>query len=485
MGRPKRLRPVSVAITQSEYDGLWHGYKTVGQKPNGKADVAHRTGRTREECEAKIRDIEDKMAAGAVVRTGRKPTVEAWFTTWLTDIAPNQPGGGSRRKPLAPLTLQDYWSRCHNWVFPHLGGLRLDQLDTDDLDRLYAAMYAAGKASAHVLKTHAMIRRGLSVAMQRRKVAQNVAAMIDNPGAPTRKRGRALSDDQAKTVLEVIDRRPDALRWKVGLAIGPRQGEVLAIRWAYLDLDEDGTVDTAWQIQRRKWRHGCPDAHACGAAPHKKRPDGAHKLKPCPKANRPGAARTCPDHIRPCPPPCPPRCEEHASTCPDRKGGGLVFCRPKTYQDDDAAHIVSLPWSLVEDLKEHRKTQVAARLHAGSLWEANDLVFCQPPNGRPLDPRADYENWQDILAEAGLERAGTHAIRRTAATLMLEYGEDLAVVQEALGHSDIRTTRGYTRVTKGLTRRAANSMDEHLFGGGKATDLATERRRRRQAASGE
>ncbi|MDT5028853.1 MAG: Phage integrase family, partial [Micromonosporaceae bacterium] len=77
-----------------------------------------------------------------------------------------------------------------------------------------------------------------------------------------------------------------------------------------------------------------------------------------------------------------------------------------------------------------------------------------------------------------------HVIRHTAATLMREFGEDLAVVQEALGHSDIRTTRGYQKVRVGLTRRVADKMDKGLFGA-TTTDLATARRRRRKAASGD
>lgn len=480
MPRPRNKRPVSVAITQSDYDGLFHGYLTVGRKPNGKPDRAHRSGRTYEECADKIRELEDELAAGQVVKTGRKPTVELWFRTWLTDIAPHQPGGGSRRKPLAPRTLADYWGRCEKWVFPHLGAIRLDLLEGDDLDRLYGVMYRSASRTgaplspAHILKTHAMIRRGLALALQRGKVARNVAAMIDNPGAPSTAKRKALSEKQAHTVLDIIDGRDDALRWRLGLTIGPRQGETLAIRWSYVDLDE-GTVDTAWQIQRRTWQHGCTDAYACAAAPRKHRPAGYHKLQPCPTP--------CTQHTRPCPPPCAKSCDDHAMHCPDRRGGGLVFCRPKTYAGDDApAHIVSLPPSLVADLRAHRKAQAAARLYAGSLWEDHDLVFCQS-NGRPIDPRADYERWRDILRAAGLVDAGTHVMRHTAATLMLEYGEELAVVQEVLGHSDPRTTRIYMQVSKGLTRRAATTMDRRLLGrGGRATDQATGRKRPGQAA---
>jgi hypothetical protein len=57
-----------------------------------------------------------------------------------------------------------------------------------------------------------------------------------------------------------------------------------------------------------------------------------------------------------------------------------------------------------------------------------------------IDPRHDWQEWADILKSAGLEHRGVHAQRHTAATLLLDQGVALAVVQEMLGHSDIRVT---------------------------------------------
>jgi integrase len=70
-------------------------------------------------------------------------------------------------------------------------------------------------------------------------------------------------------------------------------------------------------------------------------------------------------------------------------------------------------------------------------------------------------------------------MRHTAATMMLELGVDIAVVQEVLGHADIRTTRGYQTVRTEATKRAAKRMGGALFSGGSVTDLVTERGRRR------
>lgn len=250
----------------------------------------------------------------------------------------------------------------------------------------------------------------------------------------------------------MIAGRRNAARWSVGLACGLRQGEALGLRWPFVNLDT-GELRVWFQLQRLPWQHGCGNVAACTEHRHR-RPCPRR----CPKALRKsGRKHTCIPASDPRI--CLPGCTGHAATCPDRRGGGLVFREIK----ERRRKTVALPPELVVVLKAQREAQDVERETAANLWQDHGVVFaCE--DGRLIDPAADLREWSAILAQAGIPHTGTHTMRHSAATIALDAGIALAVVQEMLGHSDIRVTRGYTHVSSLLAQDAAARVGRALFG---------------------
>jgi site-specific recombinase XerD len=91
-------------------------------------------------------------------------------------------------------------------------------------------------------------------------------------------------------------------------------------------------------------------------------------------------------------------------------------------------------------LKLQKASQAIERLAAADQWEDWDLVFAEP-DGRPVNPRKDWQEWKNLLKAAGLRDARPHDARHTAAALLLEQGVDIRVVQELLGNASLAVTK--------------------------------------------
>ena len=139
-----------------------------------------------------------------------------------------------------------------------------------------------------------------------------------------------------------------------------------------------------------------------------------------------------------------------------RVEGKLITVEPKTAR---SRRDVSLPAVAVEALRDHRRRQLA-----GSVQSAVGYVFTDEA-GRPLHGPAVTRRFQTRLDAAGLARVPFHALRHTAASLLLAKGVHPRVVMEMLGHSTIALTMNtYSHVIPALQRDAAEQMNGMLTG---------------------
>ena len=154
-------------------------------------------------------------------------------------------------------------------------------------------------------------------------------------------------------------------------------------------------------------------------------------------------------------------CTGHAVKCPKRAGSGYVFRQRK----GKSKLTFQCPPPLLDLLKEHRKRQAAERLLAGDGWKDHDLVFATR-HGGPIERTEDWRSWKSILEQAGVRDARVHDARHTAATLLIEQGVHIRVVQEVLGHTRVTTTERYTHVATLQMKDASERMGQALWGQG-------------------
>jgi integrase len=142
------------------------------------------------------------------------------------------------------------------------------------------------------------------------------------------------------------------------------------------------------------------------------------------------------------------------------RDGGWALAQPKSAR---SRRTIPLPALARDALTRERARQKVARAAAGDAWQNRDKLVFTDAIGRPLRPEGVSAAFQRAREAAGLPHVPFHALRHSAATLMLAEGVPLAVISEWLGHAGIAITAAhYAAVVPALRRDAADAMDRAL-----------------------
>jgi integrase len=449
--------------------------------PNGRRERREFTAPTMAEARAKRDEFLARRRDGFTLPKGRPPTIAEWAHHWLYNVI---------RDDVQETTWPTYRSKIENHIIPYFQHVPMTCDDiTEELIKGWHAHLKRLKppiSNTSIMHTHRLLTQMLSHAVLRKRLMYNLAKDVHPPQRSTPEIVPPDEDEIHAILLECED-RPSGPRWYTGLATGTRQGEALGLMWqdVHIDDPDNAWIRIEWELARLPWSHGCKDPHACGARLHR-----YPCPKPCPKAARASGRRhtcvTARDGKARRGALCPPDCTGHASSCPQRHGGGLVLKRPKSKK---SVREIPVPRPVAVALKHQRQQQLEERLALGPDWtgwahrcgrqprrrdvvcpdcrmpyRADALVFAQP-DGMPVSPRADYDDWLGLLDAAGLDRYRVHDGRHHVATSLLEEGVDVRVVQELLGHATPDfTRRTYQHVRPVLKRQAAEVLGRRMWG---------------------
>jgi integrase len=129
---------------------------------------------------------------------------------------------------------------------------------------------------------------------------------------------------------------------------------------------------------------------------------------------------------------------------------------------NDKSRTITPPKTVFDLLRVQQRKQAETRELAQSLWTDSDLVFTNDFGGA-LDGDAVYASYKKLLRANGLPDIRLHDLRHTAATLMLQNGDDVKTVQETLGHHTAAFTLDvYGHVTGRMRKESAMRMERRI-----------------------
>lgn len=167
-------------------------------------------------------------------------TLEDYLRSWIVGLR------DGRR--VRPRTLEHYETVVFGHVIPGLGAHRIDRLAERHIQAWLDADVSAPRTVRH---HHAVLRRALNVAVRQRIIERNPALNVELPDVADY-RGEPLTVAEARALFAVGDRLSPL--WRLAVATGLRESELLGLAWDDLDLDA-GTVTARGQLVRAggKW----------------------------------------------------------------------------------------------------------------------------------------------------------------------------------------------------------------------------------------
>jgi len=178
------------------------------------------------------------ISDGGLAFDAENLTVAEYLKRWLAD---------SVRGSVTRGTFERYEQISRIHILPVIGGVELKNLTPAYLQGLYRAKRDQGIGLRTIEYTHTTLSKALKQAVKWQLVSRNVAEAVT---APRPRKREMLTLDREASKTPPFDSEGDRLEALYVLAVtaGLRQGELLGLRWADIDL-EAGTLT----IKRSLW----------------------------------------------------------------------------------------------------------------------------------------------------------------------------------------------------------------------------------------
>ncbi len=210
--------------------------------PDGSCRKVERT----EKAEAR-RDLDEFLALRAQQlepgpRRQRQVTfnevIDEWFAAGCPNVSPSRTSRHARVK--APATVANAEQMLGTHVRTAVGALWVDRTSTERLESVFSAMAAAGKSTSTIDRSWNYLNQACQYGLRQRLVKRNPAADVLLPARKPSKKRKSFTLEQAERLLTdaiPADTRP--AMWLTALMCGLRPGELVGLRWPFVDLDGD------------------------------------------------------------------------------------------------------------------------------------------------------------------------------------------------------------------------------------------------------
>ena len=220
----------------------WIASVTVGYTPAGKRIYRRASGRTKTEARLKLQQLVRERDEGHTSSEDGYTVADA-VQDWLDH------GLGGRDR----VTVETRRILAHRHVIPALGARKLVELSAEDVDR-WLATKARSLSTRTIQDLKSILRRAVTRAQARDKVARNVVLLCETPTGQIGRPSKALTLQQAHALVEHARGSTMGAYVLVSLLTGARTEELRALTWSHVDLTGSPHTDPPIPAHIRVWR---------------------------------------------------------------------------------------------------------------------------------------------------------------------------------------------------------------------------------------
>ncbi len=366
----------------------WVAKISLGTRPDGKPNIKQFSGKTEAVVKKKLRDFK-KSVDFAEKHMPTKDTVQAYFSMWLNEYQFNK---------LKPASYDRLESTVVNYIYPHLGGIKMDKVTRDQIQALLNLLCKEKKLShSSVKKVYVALNACYAHALVDDVVLKNPCIGVVLPSlAKNTKQISPLNEEDIERLKREISKKnnkgkplyPYGQAFVLLLHTGLRMGEALSLRWSDVDFERKTiTVTKNTILTKRRDENG----------------------------NRLGGYQM----------------QTQSST--------------KTSSGNRTVPINHSAQEALTALKEGNSTEyviVNSRQHS-------------------VRPNNFERSFQTALKQAKIQGDyGVHSLRHTFASMLFAKGVDVKIVSRLLGHSTVKITYDiYVHLFEDTLHRVTNVLD--------------------------
>jgi len=366
---------------------------TVGKKSDGKPIRKEFYGKSKKEAEQKRDEYLRNIANGLNIDYENAELVPL-MELWLFEVV--KPSNKVKES-----SFVRYETIFRNYIkTAPFAYSKLNDIKSITIQKYYNTLFEEGKSSNVIhtlhLKLNSFFEYAVNQGYMTRNPTEKKRVTIPGLSEKTKKEVETFSDEEIEIIKNNADSYQYGMLILLALGTGLRQGELLGLKWKYVDLD-------------------------------KKTVTVKHTIKIVTEITRDGK-RKCTTKIY----------------------------TPKT---KESLRTVPIPDTLIPKLKYHNIKEKQKCLKNKIKFSDDNFVFTNRI-GNFIDASVLIRSFKNFLKRNNITIKKFHALRHTYSTELFKAGADLLTVSKLLGHTNLETTKIYTHVSYDQKEETVNKLNK-------------------------